>query len=277
MRGASTGGISGTGGQAKQDLAELQRKRLRSTIAWAREIRTTLGQLMEAHGERVHFRASAGGITMVGLLPERPQRGVRISNAAELAERFEAEFGQHCRDIAGGRITGENALRSYLIRTAHQHEQCLAPLNAATQLTNAPAELTFITDGLSLPLSGGKTEGDLLALRRDAGRCTPVLLQLKDNRHLNRLLPQVENFAPLIDQHAELFAELFGAVLEEDIAFDAPAEKWIVWPAVAFQPDRQTEKLRERGIRTVCYTETNGSYEFACADSVRWDDQFQPF
>ena len=40
----------------------------------------------------------------------------------------------------------------------------------------------FVTDEISLPTEEGKIVCDLLALRRDGGRCVPVLLELKDAR-----------------------------------------------------------------------------------------------
>jgi hypothetical protein len=77
-----------------------------------------------------------------------------------------------------------------------------------------------------LPAEDGKTVCDVLALRRDGGRSSPVLLELKDERQLTRLVEQVEGYAALVDAHAELFAQLFGALLGEGVPFDRPTEKW---------------------------------------------------
>ena len=49
----------------------------------------------------------------------------------------------------------------------------------------------FVTDEIALPVEGGEIVCDILALRRDGGRSTPVLLELKDDRLLTRLAEQV--------------------------------------------------------------------------------------
>lgn len=244
-------------------MRDLQRQRLQATIKWAREIRSILNPLLRAHGDRVHFRPGSSGIAMVGLLADRPQRGKSgISNLRRLAEDFETLFGAYCRSVEHGRVTGEKALQSFLIREAQQDGRRLRSLNAASATTDDPVELEFITDEISLPVGSGKMVCDILALRRDGGRCTPVLLELKDRRQLGRLVEQVEGFAGLMDAHADLFAELFGAVLGEGVRFDAPTEKWLVWPSAGDGADRRTEELLKTGIRVVGYTLVEGRYSF---------------
>lgn len=132
-------------------------------------------------------------------------------------------------------------------------------------------ELTFVTDELPLPLFDGKIVCDLLALRRDAGRATPVLLELKDDRLLSRLIEQVEGYAVLVDEHAELFARLFGALLGEEVRFDGPTEKWIVWPAAGTGKDPREDELAMKGIRVVSYNEEDGLYRFRVGRAVGRD------
>jgi hypothetical protein len=50
-----------------------------------------------------------------------------------------------------------------------------------------PVELVFVTDDILLPVADGKMVCDVLALRRDGGRGTPVLLELKDARLMSVL------------------------------------------------------------------------------------------
>jgi hypothetical protein len=245
------------------DVRDLQRQRLRDTVGWARKIRTTLQPLLDSHGARVHFRPSSTAVTMVGLLPDRPQRGKRgITNLTRLVTDFDAMFATHCRDIEHSRVTGEKALQSYLIREAQTNGRRLVPINAASKGTNDPVELIFVTDEISLPTEGGKVICDILALRRDAGRSTPVLLELKDSRMLTRLVEQVEGYAALMDEHADLFAKLFGALLGWPVTFDGPTEKWIVWPAAGVEREPREDKLRAKGIRIVGYDADVGTYRF---------------
>ncbi len=243
------------------DVRDLQRRRLQATIEWARKIRSTLQPLLDAHGDRVHFRPSSTAVAMVGLLPDRPQRGKSgITNLTPVVTDFEPMFAANCRDIEHGRATGEKALQSYIIRDAQRNGRKMAAINAASQGTDDPVELVFVTDEISLPVVGSKAVCDILALRRDGGQSTPVLLELKDARMLTRLIEQVEGYAKLIDEHADLFAELFGALLGERVTFDGPTEKWIVWPAAGAGADPREEELRVRGIRVVGYKVDRDGY-----------------
>lgn len=200
---------------------------------------------------------------MVGLLPDRPQRGKSgLANMKALADGFEAMFDAHCRTVEQGRVTGEKALQSFLISEAQTNGRRLASLNMASCATNDPVELWFITDEIALPVEGGKMVCDILALRRDDGRCTPVLIELKDSRQLKRLVEQVEGYAKLLDLHADLFAELFGVLLGEAVRFDGSTEKWIVWPAAGASADPRTQELLEHGIRVTRYAVDGGRYSF---------------
>ena len=200
---------------------------------------------------------------MVGLLPERPQRGQSgITNLKALTDGFEAKFDAHCRSVEQGRVTGEKGLQSFLISEAQTNGRHLASLNKASAATDDPVELVFVTDEIALPIQNGKMVCDILALRRDGGRCAPVLIELKDSRQLTRLVEQVAGYAKLIDLHADLFAELFGALLGDDVHFDGPTEKWIVWPAAGASADPRTQELLDLGIRVAGYAVEGGRYSF---------------
>ena len=245
------------------DVRDLQRRRLRSTIEWAQKLRATLQPLLDAYGGRVHFRPSSTGIAMIGLLSDRPQRGKSgITTLARVVTDFEAMFAAYCQDVPHGRVTGEKALQSFLIREAQTHDRQLGSINAASASTEDPVELVFVTDEIPLPVEGGKIVCDILALRRDGGRSTPVLLELKDSRMLTRLVEQVDAYAKLVDEHGDLFAELFGALLGEPVTFDGPTEKWIVWPAAGVGRDPRAEEPRAKGIRVVGYEVEGETYRF---------------
>jgi len=247
------------------DLREAQAKRLRKIIDSAGLLHTALGSVQQSNGNRVHFRPCSTGVAMVGLLPDRPQRGKsRFTNLRRLAAEFEPLFAKHCLAGEQDRSTPEKALQSFLIREAYMHGRLLVPLNAASVETAARVELWFVTDEIAMPVEGGgKTVCDILALRRDGGRSTPILLELKNTRQLIRLTKQVQSYAKIMDAHAELFAELYGALLGTPIKFDGPTEKWIVWPMEGREYDPRQGELLAQGIRLVGYRETSpGLYGF---------------
>jgi hypothetical protein len=165
------------------NLRDKQRIRLESTTAWAKKIRDTLGPILSEHGERVHFRPASTGFAMIGLLPDRPQRGKGgLQDLQHVCQNFDVFFAAQCCDIEQGRVTGEKALQSWLIRDAQTHNGRLHAINVAAQATNEPIELVFVTDEIAVPMETGEIVCDLLALRVDGGRSTPVLLELKDRR-----------------------------------------------------------------------------------------------
>lgn len=251
------------------DLRERQRQRLNEVTKWAGKIRETLGPILEAHGGRVHFRPGNNGVTMISLLADRPQRGSDpLRDLGRIARNFEALFEKHCQDIGQGRPTDEKRLQSYLISEAYQHGRAMVSLNNASKSTNEPVELSFITDEIPVH-DGRKIICDILALRRDGGRSTPVLIELKSERLLSCLVKQVENYSELIDEHPGAFAALFGAVLGESIQFDGPTEKWIVWPALGPGKDRKEEEWLDRGIRYVAYQEPGDGYGFTVGPSPK--------
>lgn len=243
-------------------FVDQQRQQLRKTVEWARRIREELQPVLDKHGDRVHFRPSSGGVTMVGLLPSRPQRGRSgVRNLRSLVERFDDEFNSHCRDIDQGRPTPEKALQSFLIREAQANQRRRASLNASSAATGDPVELLFVTDEIALPDdTGGKLVCDLLALRVDGSRARPVVIELKSAREMTRLVKQVTAYANVVDRHADLFGDLYCALLGRAVVFDGLCERWIVWPQAGPGADPREAELASRRIRVVGYAAAGGAF-----------------
>jgi hypothetical protein len=235
-------------------------RRLKETIGWAAKLRATLHPILEACGDRVHFRPSSSGVSMIGLLPNAPQLGMEpVQNLDRLARDFEMLFARHCEKLAPGRDTPEKALQSFLIRDAYARGRHMDAIRRAS--TDA-TDLIFVTDEISLPTITGERKCDLLALRRDGARWVPVLIELKSRRAQKELVEQVTVYARLIDEHAALFSELYSALLGEPVVLDQPTEKWIVWPSAGIGPDPREAELGAIGIRVVGYDEIAGSHKF---------------
>ncbi len=254
---------------ALMDLARKQAERLADVAVWARKIRETLGPTLEANRGKVHFRPTSSGATMVGLAQKTPQRGKGgFKDLERLARDFDPLFAEHCGDLPG-RSTPEKELQSFLIAEAYQSGRRLASINAASARTNAPVELLFVTDEIPLPVEGEKNiVCDILALRTDSNLCTPVLLELKSERMMKRLVDQVRDYSALIDEHRGEFEKLFEAVLGRPVQFDdAPTEKWIVWPFPKSGPETRERELANEQIRLVDYREVEGGYEFSAGNA----------
>jgi hypothetical protein len=239
------------------DIETLQREHLDKVIGWARAIEAELAKVRERHRGEVHFRPSSGGVAMIGLRPERPQRGRSVGSLARLAANFEVEFRKHCVDCEHGRPTPEKRLQSGLLADAYRSERRLEGLLGGG---DEGPPLEFVTDELLLPLADGKRiVCDLLALH---GR-RPVVIELKPAREMTRLVEQVSAYAALVEAHLERFAELFTVVLGRAVALEGPCERWIVWPEVPGRDvDPREDELAGLGIRVVGYREVGEGFEF---------------
>ena len=244
-----------------------QKDRLNKIIESANEIKDT-------HlDDRVHLRPVSDGVTIVNLDPKRPQLGHRLSKSDLACLRAGGSQADNMiNKFKDGpkpkRPTPEKELQSYLIREAYGNGRKMASLNESSQRTDAPVELTFITDEIAVPVKESKSEirCDLLAFRdTDKGRI-PVLLELK-NKRLRELIGQVEKYSSIIDEHPDHFAKLYSTLLGEGktVPFAGPCEKWVVWPAhpgTDGSRDKREKEFADHGIRLVCYVQDGQSFRF---------------
>jgi len=240
-------------------IVSTQREHLAHVTRWAETIRRELGSILERESGRVHFRPSSRGVAMVGLLPERPQRGKSgLRNLHRVATDFETLFQAHCVDVAQGRPTPEKSLQASMTAAAYRHERRILPLCVDGRDT------VFVADELALPQEGGgRIVCDFLALRRGpGGYCRPAVIELKSARQLSRLVEQVRDYAACVEQLSDEFAALYSAVLGEEIVFDGPPECWVVWPEHGASVDPREDELCQHRVRVVGYRAKDDEYEF---------------
>ena len=243
-------------------IEDEQRAHLDAVTGWAHRCRQHLEDLVRAQDGKVHFRPSAGGVAMVGLLPSRPQRGRSgFRDLDRLARDFEVLFQNHCVDVPQGRPTPEKELQSWMTANAYRHGRRMEALDRATE---EAATTLFVADELALPLGSGKRiVCDLLALRRHPdGRQTPAVIELKSARQMKRLVEQVEGYASVLRRNKSAFEALFSAVLGDAVCFSGPPERWIVWPEAGASSDPRVEELGGQGIRVVGYSQSEGRFSF---------------
>lgn len=238
-------------------IREEQRDRLRRTVEWARKIGDQLEAIRDRHRGQVHFRPSSTGVSMIGLRPDRPQRGKsRIKDLGRLANDFDRIFREYCVDCDQGRPTREKRLQSYLVAEAYRSDRRLEHLHDGGD--RLPP--VFVTDELSLPADGGRRlVCDILALDGDV----PSVIELKSSRQMKRLVAQVEGYAALVDEHIHLFSELYSAILGREVELVPPCQRWIVWPhPEGHACDPKEGELATLGIRVVGYTEIGDRFTF---------------
>ncbi len=236
----------------------------------AHDIRRYLQDIPEYAGGRVHFRPTASGVTMVGLLPERPQRGKGGYKAEELKSAFATEFLNHCVNIDQGRPTAEKRLQSFIIGDAYRYQRLMQALQSRLP-DSEDTSLYFVTDEISVVHDDNKIVCDILAINRRKDGIAPVLMELKSERAMSRLVEQLNNYEAIMKTYQTNFEGLFSALMGEKIRFAFSPEKWMVWPAADTSPDRREAELLPQGIRIVSYSESDAGFDFHIGQRPDWD------
>lgn len=213
---------------------DAREKRLATIGRWAREIPETLGILHERHGRQVHLRPTTGGVTLLGLTLDRPQRGKGgFCDMQRLRDNFDQLYEQHCVATGHRRATSEKAVQSALIRDAYEHGRSMRLFDTATAPTNDAVAPIFVVDELSLPDAGGEICCDLVALRPIAPETyRPVVIELKWTRQKKRLIEQVTRYADLVEEHRGSFELIAQSLLARPVRLVGECDRWIVWPAL---------------------------------------------
>ena len=243
------------------EVHDHQRATLKQTVGWAQEVEQRLADIRREYTGQVHFRPSSRGVTMVGLLPQRPQRGKGgFRNLVRLASNFSETFKRHCVECSQGRPTSEKQLQSWIVAEAYRNRRHLMHLKSESE----PGP-KFITDELALPVPNNKRiVCDLLALRGSQ----PVVIELKTSRAMTRLVALVTDYADLVDRHRDLFEQLYTVILGREVRFSRPCARWIVWPMLGPQRDPREDELQRLGIRVIGYTQADDGYRFRMGSAV---------
>lgn len=196
-------------------VEDLQRVHLARVASWARKLRQDLLPVPEQFRGKLHFRPGSNSVAMIGLRPDRPQRGKSgFKDLHRLRDRLEELYYEHCVEGGQGRDTPEKRLQSYLIREAYLNKRRMRSIEQACVEADEPLQLLFVVDEIPLPISTSKRiVCDILALRPVPGDAyRPVLLELKSSRAKTELVRQVNAYAELVDQHRDGFGSLFSAL-----------------------------------------------------------------
>jgi PD-(D/E)XK nuclease superfamily protein len=235
------------------DLRLQQMERLESIDTWAKQIQEEL----DGVGDHVpvYFRPGSRGIAMVSIDLDRPQVGKSsLRNLKTISDGFDDLFQKHCMQ-GPCRPTPEKRLQSYLIAQALKNGRRLLCLEHPGE------EVYFITDEVSLPTYDGKIVCDLLAAVRINGGWRPMLVELKSERAMKRLIEQLDRFSYLIEQHLDAFGRLASTILKRPIQWSGSAQKVLVWPAVDKPVDPRISELAQLGIRCVGYRDKGADFD----------------
>ena len=237
------------------NILDLQRDYLRQTIVRAKDIETELANARQSRLSEVHFRPSSSAISMISLRSELPQIGKSYKNTKRLAASFEKEFHKHCIQRTLKRHTPEKELQSYLIANAYRNSREIGDLVGE----NGVNDLIFVTDELALPTAKGKLVCDILAIQG----AHPMVIELKTRRLKTQLVKQVSSYSSLLEEHLDLFSELYSVILHRRVTLRKPCRRCIVWPHLqGHDRDPREESLASLRIRVVEYTKHHDCFKF---------------
>ncbi|MBP8878326.1 MAG: hypothetical protein KBG86_09790, partial [Flavobacteriales bacterium] len=195
----------------------------------------------------IHFRASLNSLSLISVGTDKPELGVPCKNHNQwTAEILRTYIEKIKSKPAPKRPTPEKSLQAWIIKEAQANDHKLPFDNS----------IKFITSELAMHnYSGDKVVSDIIGY--DTSTNQLIIIELKSDRLLKRLIEQVDSFGEIIHDNFWFFHDL--VTLHGFGKLEEVTRKAIVWPHEKTSP---LEKLKELDIAEYTYQESNGSYNF---------------
>jgi hypothetical protein len=195
----------------------------------------------------VHFRASLNSLSLISVGTEKPELGVPCKNHNQWTSEILRTYIEKIKSKPiPKRPTPEKLLQAWIIKEAQANDHKLPFDNS----------IKFVTSELAIYNSNGnKIVSDIIGY--DTATNQLVIIELKSDRLLKRLIEQVDNFEEIIHDNFWFFHDLvtlhgFGKVVED-------LRKAIVWPHERTSP---LEKLKDLNIAEYTYQGNSDNYSF---------------
>lgn len=187
----------------------------------------------------VHFRPSMNSLSMISVSSLKPEIGCSCKNHDEWSDEIIESYIQIIdTKEPPKRPTPEKSLQAWMIKYSQNHDFYL-PFERKTK---------FITSELAITNSRGeKIVSDIIGY--DMSSQAIVVIELKSERLLTRLVEQVDNFEKIIQENENLFKEILNIHGIDNL--NQSISKAIVWPYAETSP---LKKLEELGIQEYTYT-----------------------
>jgi len=195
----------------------------------------------------IHFRASLNSLSIISVSTDKPELGVPCKNHNQwTAEILRSYIEKIKSKPAPKRPTPEKSLQAWIIKEAQANNHKLPFDNS----------IKFITSELAMHnYNGAKIVSDIIGYDTDTNQL--VIIELKSDRLLKRLIQQVDSFEEIIHDNFWFFHDL--VTLHGFGKLEEVARKAIVWPHEKTSP---LEKLKELDIAEYTYQENKGNYNF---------------
>ena len=195
----------------------------------------------------VHFRANLNSLSLISVSSNKPELGVPCKNHTQWTSEILHTYIKKIQNKPEPkRPTPEKSLQARIIKEAQANKYKLPFDNS----------IIFITSELAMSNNNGaKIVSDIIGFDTESNQL--VIIELKSDRLLKRLIEQVDNFEDIINDNFWFFHDLVTIN-----GFDKLSEfsrKAIVWPYKKTSP---LEKLKELDISEYTYEMSENSYSF---------------
>jgi len=247
-------------------VGDVIRERLRKMSEWA------IIRSKEAPGfieKDQYIRIGGAGFRAVSLARESPLSGFGKNTDTKIAI-----VEKHFNENEPGKVSGkkeERRLQAYMIREALQKDGNLEHLIGLQFGSETFDEIKFALDEISLgdrnnPVRfhrrfNGQEEGvircDLLTVAIKDEKSFPMLIELKYDRSLGRLIEQLDEFSKFItDDYKVEFAALLKACTGIDNVDCSKCYQMMIWPKSPSGKERKETKetLKSSNISVIEYT-----------------------
>ena len=197
----------------------------------------------------MHFRANLNSLSLISVSSNKPELGVQCKNHNQWTSEILNSYIKKIHSKSEPeRLTPEKLLQAQIIKEAQANNRKLPFDNS----------IIFITSELAMRNnSGTKIVSDIIGYNTATNQL--VIIELKSDRLLKRLIEQVENFEKIINENFYFFQELINLNNFDKLSL-AP-KKAIVWPYKNTSP---LEKLKGLNIAEYTYKLYDNNFSFTC-------------
>ena len=243
-------------------MSDIIKDRLERMAKWAKTRKECEGEL----GSDKYVRIGGNGFKAVSVAKDSPLTGFAKSSVKKWSTVKE-HFDRKAKDVEGKKE--ERRLQAFIIKHALEHNKSLKDLLGTEINGESFDDILFSFDEISLgdtrnPVRfnqefNQKNEGiircDLLCVAVKESVGYPILIELKYDRQLGRLVDQLKEF---VFQITSRYQSEFQKMLEQATGLDIDCSKvykCMIWPRSASGEEQQTTKdaLCDSGITVFEY------------------------
>ncbi|MET0039256.1 MAG: hypothetical protein ABW041_03805 [Dehalococcoides mccartyi] len=192
-----------------------------------------------------YVRVGGNGFRTVSVSHNTPLMGISPSPVKHIQKAYDHVEKYRPSRSDRTRPTPERVAQAWLIKQAINDDLNLKPYLG---LIDVYEKLLFAVDEVSF---GGEGRTDIVAVGVRGGSACPVLVELKPDRQLTRLIEQLDTYAQKVAEFKPQIQAILEACVERRVDCSCIG-KMIVWPCAVGEPSPDILKeCRKRSITVI--------------------------